>query len=197
MSFVVHLYCNNIFLGQQTPTAMKSACLKWDQFSFPRYQYLSFSHAAKFLETSFYFTHTHIRVRMDMCIYVCMTISAESGFVRRNLKKLVVLRSLWRWPCTQEPQWRRVQWIKRCIHHFTKWDADWKPSSQQSCSSILSILKGKADSARWKVMGEGWGIYFNLFFFTLNRSQPHCANCFWNVLTVEDSVTTLLQVIVI
>lgn len=61
---------------------MKSACLKWDQFSFSCYQYLSFSYAAKFFETSFYCTHIRIGVCMYMCINVHMTISAELTFVK-------------------------------------------------------------------------------------------------------------------
>lgn len=63
---MVHLYCNNIFLGQKPPAGMERACHQYDRSSFPHYQCLSFSDAAKFFESSFHLIYS--------CIYMCLVL---------------------------------------------------------------------------------------------------------------------------
>lgn len=148
LSVVVRLYCNTIFLGQKTPAGLESACLKWDQFSFPLISTFPFLMLPSSLSLVFIvYTFIYVCVWFYIHSYTNMAICAEPAFVRRNLKKWVALWVLWRLPRTQEPHGERYK------------DADAFTTLQVCCQqSALFPAKLYICAAQGRLLdGQPWG----------------------------------------
>lgn len=113
LSIVVRLYYNTIFLGQKTPAGLESACLKWDQSSFP-------------LISTFPFLMLPSSLSLVFIVYtlILYTFTYKYGYMCRasiceaKLKEVGgVMSPMKITPHTRTP-WRKVQGRRR-VHHLT------------------------------------------------------------------------------